>query len=138
MAIPMLKNKDYVFERFDMMVKNRRKTINELPSDTEMKSDMLTSLITANTPRNTIKVKTVDDEMLKPMDDKQIRINLIEAILGGTETISNVFCFMTYYVCKHPHAKQKMLLEIDSVFSKSSKKFSVSQEDISKLKYCKA
>ncbi|CAG8627033.1 29551_t:CDS:2 [Racocetra persica] len=134
MTIPMLKNKDYVFERFDMIVKNRRKTIDELPSDTEMKSDMLTSLITANTPRNAIKVKTVDDEMLKPMDDKQIRMNLVEAILGGTDTTSNLFCFMTYYVCKHPHVKQKLLLEIDSVFSKSS----VSQEDISKLKYCKA
>ncbi|CAG8579051.1 14971_t:CDS:2, partial [Cetraspora pellucida] len=137
-SISMLKNRDYVFERFDMIIKNRRKKIDELPLDTEMKSDMLTSLITANTSKNSINVKTVDGEMLKPMNDEQVRTNLIEAILGGTDTTANVFCFITYYLCKHPHVKQKMLLEIDTIFPKSSKKFCVSQDDISKLKYCKA
>ncbi|CAG8643295.1 7822_t:CDS:2, partial [Cetraspora pellucida] len=85
-SISMLKNRDYVFERFDMIIKNRRKIIDELPLDTEMKSDMLTSLITANTSRNTIHVKRIDGEMLKPMTDEQVRTNLIEAILGGTDT----------------------------------------------------
>ncbi|CAG8611693.1 344_t:CDS:2 [Cetraspora pellucida] len=136
-SISMLKNRDYVFERFDMIIKNRRKKIDELPLDTEMKSDMLTSLITANTSRNTINVKTIDGEMLKPMNDEQIRTNLIEAILPGTDIIAKVFCFITYNICKHPHVKQKMLLEIDTIFPKSSKNFHVSH-DISKLKYCKA
>ncbi|CAG8640907.1 8360_t:CDS:2, partial [Racocetra persica] len=136
MTIPMLKNRDYLFERFDMIIKNRRRKIDELPLDTEMKSDMLTSLIIANTPRDTINVKTIDGEMLRPMNDEQVRMILTEAILGGTEATANVFCFITYYLCKHPNVKQKMLSEIDNIFP--FKKFSVSREDISKLRYCKA
>ncbi|KAF0467604.1 cytochrome P450 [Gigaspora margarita] len=111
MSISMLKNRDYLFERFDIIIKNRRKKIEEMP---------------------------LDDVLLKPMNDEQVRINLVEAILGGTDTTSNLFCFIIYFLCKHPHVKQKMLSEIDFILPKSSKKLYVSQDDISKLKYCKA
>ncbi|RIB30408.1 cytochrome P450, partial [Gigaspora rosea] len=138
MSISMLKNRDYLFERFDEIIKNRRKKIEEMPLDKDMNSDMLTLLITANTTKSIAKVKALDGNMLKPMSDEEIRINLFEAIAGGTDTTSNLFCFITYYLCKYPHVKQKMLLEIDSIFPKSSEKFHVSRNDISKLKYCKA
>ncbi|RIB19751.1 cytochrome P450 [Gigaspora rosea] len=122
-SISKLKNRDYLFERFDTIIKNRRKKIDEMQSVTEMKSDMLTSLITANTTKNTVNVKALDGKLLKPMND---------------EETSNLFCFMTYFLCKHPHVKQKMLSEIDSIFAKASEKFHLSRDDISKLKYCKA
>ncbi|RIB30405.1 cytochrome P450 [Gigaspora rosea] len=130
--------KDIIFFIFDEIIKNRRKKIEEMPLDKDMNSDMLTLLITANTTKSIAKVKALDGKMLKPMSDEEIRINLLEAILGGTDTTSNLFCLITYYLCKYPHVKQKMILEIDSIFPKSSEKFNVSRNDISKLKYCKA
>ncbi|KAF0453766.1 cytochrome P450 [Gigaspora margarita] len=133
----MLENRDCVFEMLDMVIKKRRKEIEETPVGTELKTDMLTSLIIANTIRDIANVKTIDDEMLRPMNDDEIRGNLLDAFLGGTDTTANLFCFIVYYLCKNPHIKQKMLSEIDSIFSKTSK-FYVSQDDIPKLKYCKA
>ncbi|KAF0388205.1 cytochrome P450 [Gigaspora margarita] len=138
MSISMLKNRNYVFERFDEIIKNRRKKIEKMPLDKDMNNDMLTLLFTTNTTKSIAKIKALDGKLLKPMSDEKIRINLLEAVLGGTDTTSNLFCLITYYLCKYPHVKQKMLLEIDPIFPKSSEKFHVSRNDISKLKYCKA
>ncbi|RIB03859.1 cytochrome P450 [Gigaspora rosea] len=133
----MLKNRDCVFEMLDGMIKKRRKEIEETPIDKELTTNMLTSSIIANTTRNPINIKTVDDKMLRPMNDDEIRGNLLDAFIGGTDTTANIFCFIVYYLCKNPHVKQKMLSEIDSIFPKTSK-FYVTQDDLSKLKYCKA
>ncbi|CAG8674911.1 15415_t:CDS:2 [Cetraspora pellucida] len=142
----MLKNRDCVFETLDNMIKKRRKEIEEMPIGAEMKTDMLTSLIIANTIRGDANVEMLDDEMpipmsdsmTGPMSDDMIRGDLLDAYSGGTDAIANAFCFITYYLCKNPHVKQKMLLEIDSIFPKGSNKSYVSDEDLPKLKYCKA
>ncbi|KAF0512850.1 cytochrome P450 [Gigaspora margarita] len=133
----MLKNRDSVFEMLDVMIKKRRKEIEEMPVDTELTTNMLTSSIIANTTKNLINIKTVDDKMLRPMNDDEIRGNLLDAFIGGTDTTANLFCFIVYCLCKNPRVKQKMLSEIDSIFPKTSR-FYVTQDDLSKLKYCKA
>ena len=45
---------------------------------------MLTSFITANTPRD---VKHADSDLLRPMTDREIRIGVHEAVSGGTDTV---------------------------------------------------
>ncbi|KAF0431162.1 cytochrome P450 [Gigaspora margarita] len=128
-----LKNRDYLFEKLDNMIKKRRREIEEMSVNVEMKTDMLTSLITANT-----NMKASNDKVLEPMTDEDVRVNLLDAFLGGTDTTSNLFCFVTYYICKHPHVKRKMLSEIDYNLPKSSDKFYISYNDLQKLKYCEA
>ncbi|CAG8481462.1 30619_t:CDS:2 [Racocetra persica] len=138
MANSYLKNRDYIYDKFDYIIKKRRKAIEEMPVGAEMKTDMLTSLIIANTEKDTANVKTVNGEMFEPMVDEEIRSNLIDALLGGTDTTANVFCYITYCLCKHPNVKQRMISEIDSVFSKSPNKNYLSSDDLSKLNYCEA
>ncbi|GBC24448.2 cytochrome P450 [Rhizophagus irregularis DAOM 181602=DAOM 197198] len=124
-----LNNRDYLYNKFDNIIKMRRTEIEEMP-ETRMKTDMLTSLMTAET--------IVEGENFKPMTDKEIRMNLLDIFLGGSDTTADTFCFMTYYLCKHPNVKEKMLSEIDSIIPKSSGKFCLSCNDLRKLKYCEA
>ncbi|CAG8790445.1 14794_t:CDS:2, partial [Cetraspora pellucida] len=138
MANSYLKNRDYIHEKFEQIIKKRRKEIEKMPVGTEMKTDMLTSLIIANTEKDIANIKTVDSEALEPMADEEIRNNLIEALAAGTDTTANLFCYITYYICKHPNVKQKMISEIDLVFSQSLNKYYLSSDDLSKLKYCEA
>ncbi|CAG8646378.1 5193_t:CDS:2 [Ambispora gerdemannii] len=123
-----LSNRDYLYNKLDNIVKKRRTEIKEMP-ETRMKKDMLTSLITAET--------VVEGEKFKPMTDVEIRMNLLDIFLGGSDTTANLFCFITYYLCKHPNVKEKMLSEIDSI-SKSFGKPYLSCDDLRKLKYCEA
>ncbi|CAG8801046.1 7343_t:CDS:2 [Cetraspora pellucida] len=133
-----LKNRDYIFDKLDLIIKKRREEIEEMPVGTEMRSDMLTSLIIANTEKDTAKIKTVGGETFEPMTDQDIRSNLVDAFIAGTDSTANLFCSVTYYLCKHPNVKQKMISEIDSVFSKYSNKSYLTSGDLLKLKYCEA
>ncbi|CAG8707361.1 6496_t:CDS:1, partial [Acaulospora colombiana] len=67
-----LKNRDYIYNKLDNMIKNRRAEIEEIP-ETRTKTDMLTSLITTE---NSIK-----GENIRPMTDKEIRMNLLDVFL---------------------------------------------------------
>ncbi|CAG8823928.1 20463_t:CDS:2, partial [Cetraspora pellucida] len=117
MANFYLKNRDYLHERLDRIIKTRREKIEEMPVDTEMGSDMLTSLITLNTEKNTdtAKIKIVDGETFEPMPDEEIRSNLLEAFGAGSDSV-----------------------KIDSMFSKSSNLSYLTSDDLLKLKYCEA
>ncbi|RIB25451.1 cytochrome P450 [Gigaspora rosea] len=86
---------------------------------------MITSLIVANTEKDTANVKPVGSETFGFMNDEDVRANLIEAFIAGTDSI-------IYYINKHPNVKQKMISEIESVFSYKSR------NDPLKLKYCDA
>ncbi|KAF0517053.1 cytochrome P450 [Gigaspora margarita] len=130
-----LKNRDDIYEKLDFMIKKRRKEIEKIPVGTEMRTDMLTSLIIANTEKDTANVKTVGGETFEPMIDEEIRSNLVDAFVAGTDSTANTFCYITYYICKHPNMKQKMISEIDSVFSN---KPYLTSDDLLKLKYCEA
>ncbi len=49
---------------------------NESPLEEPLRSDMLTSFITANTPRDINRPKVAKEEFLKPMTDEEIRANI--------------------------------------------------------------
>ena len=66
----------------------RRKEIEETPLDEPLRHDMLTSFITANTTRDINRPrKVLDEELLRPMTDEEIRGNMRDAILAGTDTV---------------------------------------------------
>ncbi|RIB01881.1 cytochrome P450 [Gigaspora rosea] len=115
----LLKNRDNLFETLDMIIKKRRKEIEEIPIGAELRPDLLTSLIVTNTDRdlNNVKLSREDrEDFSRPMTDVEIRV---------------------YYVCQFPQVKQKMIDEIDSVFPPNTS-FHLKYEDLLKLEYCDA
>ncbi|KAF0428021.1 cytochrome P450 [Gigaspora margarita] len=90
----LLKNRDYLFETLDMIIKKRRKEIEMIPVGAGLRPDMLTSLIVINTERDTNNVKITGNDILRPMTDVEIRVNLLDALIGGiaTGSINKILC----------------------------------------------
>jgi hypothetical protein len=84
----LLKNKEYLFDKLYTIIKERRIEIENTPLDQPLRHDMLTSYLTANTPRDINTVKHADADLLRPMTDKEIFGNILETMLGGTDTVS--------------------------------------------------
>ncbi|KAF0516117.1 cytochrome P450 [Gigaspora margarita] len=131
----LIENRDYLFERMDMIVKKRKKEIEETPVGEELRHDLLTSLIITNTERDKDNVKAIDGKILRPMTDVEIRGNLLDAFIGGTESTANLFCYLTYYICQYPKVKQKMIDEIDTIFPQNT---CLNHDNLLKLEYCTA
>jgi cytochrome P450 len=87
----LLKNKDYLFSKLYTIVKERRIEIENSPLDQPLRHDMLTSFITANTTRDINVVKHADSDLLRPMTDKEIFGNILDTMLGGTDTVCKKF-----------------------------------------------
>jgi cytochrome P450 len=87
----LLKNKEYFFGRMYKIIKERRAEIENTPLDQPLRHDMLTSFITANTPRDINSTKHTDADSLRPMTDKEIFGNIFDAMRGGTDTVSKIF-----------------------------------------------
>ncbi|CAB5332171.1 unnamed protein product [Rhizophagus irregularis] len=106
-AISLLKNRDYLYEKLYNIIKERRTEIENTPLNQPLRHDMLTSFITANTPRdiNIVRHGDVDADLLRPITDKEILGNILDAIGGGTDTVSNLFCFIVYHLGHHPEVK---------------------------------
>ncbi|UZO18320.1 uncharacterized protein OCT59_009636 [Rhizophagus irregularis] len=71
------------------------------------------------------------------MTDKEILGNILNAIGGGTDTVSNLFCFIIYHLVHHPEVVQRLRQEFDEVLGKDVTK-PITQNDIDKLQYCDA
>jgi hypothetical protein len=91
-ADDMLQNMKFINKRLDEIIKKRRQEIENTPSDKLLPSDMLTSVITANTPRDVNYTKTVGGEALeRPMTDSEIRGIIFDGFIGGTDTVNKFF-----------------------------------------------
>ena len=69
------------------IVKERREEIEKTPIDQALTLDMLTMMITSNTPRDTSQSISAY-KSLEPMNDEDICGNLFEAVIGGIDTVS--------------------------------------------------
>ncbi|PKK77491.1 cytochrome P450 [Rhizophagus irregularis] len=88
-ADDLLQNVRFINKRLDEIIKKRRQAIENTPLDKPLTNDMLTSLITANTPRDVNQIKTVSGEALnRPMTNTEIRGSIFDGFLGGTDTVS--------------------------------------------------
>jgi hypothetical protein len=92
-----LKNKDYLLDVLSKVVKEKKIEIENTPLDQPLRHDMLTSYITANTPRDINIVKRSGADLLRPMTDKEIRGMVLDSMLGGTETVNK--SFIVLYFC---------------------------------------
>ncbi|CAB5355121.1 unnamed protein product [Rhizophagus irregularis] len=113
----LLKNRDYFFDKLYDIIKKRRIEIDNTPLDQPLRHDMLTSYITANTPRdiNFVRHGDTDDDLLRPMTDKQIMGNILDAMGGGTDTTANLLCFTAYYLGHYPDVKRRLRQEFDEI-----------------------
>ncbi|GBB86620.1 hypothetical protein RclHR1_01300005 [Rhizophagus clarus] len=133
----LFKNRDYLYNKLDQIIKTRRKEIEETPLDVPLRHDMLTSFITANTPRDINETKNVEGEFLRPMTDEEIRGNMRDAIAAGTEKTANSLSFIAYYLEHNPEIKEKLCQELYQVFGNDTTR-PVTHEDLDKLKYTEA
>ncbi|GBC09873.1 hypothetical protein RclHR1_09180007 [Rhizophagus clarus] len=133
----LLKNKEYLFDRLYTLVKERRIEIENTPLNQPLRHDMLTTYITANTPRDINSVKYADADLLRPMTDKEIFANILEAMLGGTDTTANFVCFVAYYLGHYPEVKQRLRQEFDKVLGNDLTR-PITYKDLDKLEYCDA
>ncbi|GBC04536.1 hypothetical protein RclHR1_05720009 [Rhizophagus clarus] len=138
-ANSLLKNKDYMYDKLYKIIKKRRTEIENTPLDKPLRHDMLTSFITANTSRdiNVVRNSDADADLLRPMTDKEILGNILDAMGGGTDTVANLFCFIVYHLGHHPEVVQRLRQEFDEVLGKDVTK-SITFKDIDELHYCDA
>src|SRR5437764_8972438 len=71
------------------IIKERRKEIEKTPIDQALTLtlDMLTMMITSNTPRDTYQSISAY-KSIEPMNDEDICGNLFEAVIGGIDNVS--------------------------------------------------
>ncbi|RIA80974.1 cytochrome P450 [Glomus cerebriforme] len=138
-ANSLLKNRDYLYDKIYNIIKKRRIEIENTPLDQPLRHDMLTSYITANTSRdiNIVRHGETDPDLLRPMTDKEIFGNILDAMGGGTDTTANLFCFVVYYLGRYPEVKRKLQQELDIVLGKDLKR-PITYKDIDELQYCDA
>src|ERR1043166_1366446 len=99
------------------VIDHRRNEIEQTPVQEELRHDMLTSLITANTERDINKYQHSDDEeFIKPLTNDQISQILLESISGGIDTTANLMCYVVYYLCHYPDVLACLQQELDSIF----------------------
>ncbi|CAB4403745.1 unnamed protein product [Rhizophagus irregularis] len=115
----------------------KRIEIENSPLDQPLRHDMLTSFITANTPRDINVVKHADSDLLRPMTDKKIFGNILDTMLGGTDTTANLICFVVYYLEHYPEIKKRLRHEFDTVLGEDLTK-PITYKDLDKLEYCDA
>ncbi|PKC73682.1 cytochrome P450 [Rhizophagus irregularis] len=126
-ADDLLQNVRFINERLDEIIKRRRQAIENTSLDKPLTNDMLTSLITANTPRDVNYTKTVGGEALdRPMTDTEIRGVIFDGFLGGTDTTANTIS------CEKENDRR-----IDRIFQ-GDKTRPITENDFQKLKYCEA
>ncbi|CAB5203667.1 unnamed protein product [Rhizophagus irregularis] len=137
-ADDLLLNLRFINKRLDEIIKRRRQAIENTSLDKPLKNDMLTSLITANTPRDVNHVKTVGGEALdRPMTDTEIRGIIFDGFLGGTDTTANTISYIIYYIAHNLDVKKKLIEEIDRIFQGDETR-PITENDFQKLKYCEA
>ncbi|CAG8801632.1 11345_t:CDS:2, partial [Racocetra persica] len=132
-----LDNKKYLYQRLINIIEKRRREINEIPLDEELRSDMLTSFIIANTDRDTNKGKFSEKYNEKPMKNEEICGNLIDAFIGGTDTTANLFCFIVYYLAHYKQVLSRFHQELDSIFQNDRTR-KMTPKDLDNLKYCES
>ncbi|GBC01327.1 hypothetical protein RclHR1_04140012 [Rhizophagus clarus] len=133
----LLKNKDYLVDKLYTIVKKRRIEIENTPLDQPLRHDMLTAFITANTPRDINVAKNADDDLSKPMTDKEIFRNILDAMSAGTDATANLICFVVYYLEHYPEVKQRMRQEFETVLGNDLTKH-ITHNDLDELEYCDA
>ena len=133
----MHEKKDKTIKLTMKVINYRRNEIEQAPVHEELRHDMLTSLIIANTERDTNKYQHNDKEFTKPLTDDQINQILLESIIGGVDTTANLLCYVIYYLCHYPDVLVRLRQEHDTIFGFDQNR-QITMEDLSKMHYTEA
>ncbi|UZN99962.1 uncharacterized protein OCT59_001219 [Rhizophagus irregularis] len=71
------------------------------------------------------------------MTDKEIFGNILDTMLGGTDTTANLICFVVYYLEHYPEIKKRLRHEFDTVLGEDLTR-PITYKDLDKLEYCDA
>ncbi|PKC54123.1 hypothetical protein RhiirA1_507880 [Rhizophagus irregularis] len=134
MANDILQKLDFINQKLDAVIKRRRQEIEDIPLNEPLPNDILTSMIIKNTLRDDNYIETGANRI---MPDSEIRVNLLDGIIGGTYKSANMLSYIIYYIAHHPIVKMKMLKEIDNVFQGDIIR-PITKDDFYNLKYCEA
>ncbi|RIB06103.1 cytochrome P450 [Gigaspora rosea] len=132
---------DFMKKKSMERIRKRRKEIEKIVNSSnfnknQLGNDLLTSMIIANTPYEIHSQINVDSSLSRSMTDDEILGVLFESFMPS-DTISNTFCFVLYYISQNPNVKIKLLEEIKTVF-KDDPTRPITLDDLNKLKYCEA
>ncbi|PKC05530.1 cytochrome P450 [Rhizophagus irregularis] len=70
------------------------------------------------------------------MTDKEIFGNILDTMLGGTDTTANLICFV-YYLEHYPEIKKRLRHEFDTILGEDLTR-PIIYKDLDKLEYCDA
>ncbi|CAG8797689.1 35526_t:CDS:2, partial [Gigaspora margarita] len=134
--------RNFLFERILESIRERREEIEKISSSNsfdvkQLKEDLLTSFIIANTPYESHPQKSVDSSLLRAFNDDEIGSILFDTLTGSTDSVTSAFSFVLYDIAHHPDVKKKLLDEINSVFRDDLSR-QITLDDLEKLKYCEA
>ncbi|GES74609.1 cytochrome P450 [Rhizophagus clarus] len=83
-------------QKMDSIIKRRRKEIENTPLNKPLTNDLLTSIIIASTLRDFNYNKADYKEVMRPMNDLEMRGIIFDGIIAGTDT---VIIFFRGYQC---------------------------------------
>ncbi|RIB25868.1 cytochrome P450 [Gigaspora rosea] len=119
------------------LVRENRKIIESIDDKENLPFDILTMLLTANTPKDITNGISNDNNNEKPMTDEEVADNMMEILSEGIDSPANTLSFIVYYVGNNMEIEQFIIDEIKQVFGLSSN-FKITYEDLSKLEYIEA
>ncbi|CAG8625474.1 1125_t:CDS:2 [Paraglomus occultum] len=141
-----LDNLNWLHKSLIKIIQQRRKEIEKINDNSQLKSDFLTLMITVNTPKDMTQ-KRGDGTIEEPLTDEDIRASIMEMLLGGIDTLivnrelnkqtSNLTCFIVYLVITHPEVKARLQQELDTVLGTDLSR-PIKYEDLNKLVYTDA
>ncbi|GBC32294.2 cytochrome P450 [Rhizophagus irregularis DAOM 181602=DAOM 197198] len=106
----------------------------------QLRQDLITLLLTANTDHDIniskSKVQDFNPDLQRPLNDKELLINLSESIGGGVDAISSTFIFLIYNIIKNPEVIIKIREEVVNILGKDPR--NINMEDLDKFKYIEA
>ncbi|PKC06793.1 cytochrome P450 [Rhizophagus irregularis] len=121
------------------IINNHKKIIENTPKD-QLRQDLITLLLTANTDHDIniskSKVQDFNPDLQRPLNDKELLINLSESIGGGVDAISSTFIFLIYNIIKNPEVIIKIREEVVNILGKDPR--NINMEDLDKFKYIEA
>ena len=90
--VPFAEKESLLKNRIVKIVNERIIEIDNTPLDQPLRQDMMTSCMTANTPRDVSStVNSADADMLRPMTDQEVFGIILDSMLGGTDTVSKFY-----------------------------------------------
>ncbi|RIB08401.1 cytochrome P450 [Gigaspora rosea] len=133
---------NFLFERLLEVVRERREEIEKISNSNnfdmkQLKDNLLTSFIIANTPYESHPQKSVDSSLVKALNNDEISSILFDILSGSTDSVTSAFSFVLYDIAHHPDVKKKLVDEINSVFRDDLSR-QITLDDLEKLKYCEA